>query len=123
MSGKSRIGLKSFCVLMGAFCMVLLTAAAFAENSPEAGAEMIRLEGGFLGKVQFPHRLHQQNTNDCNVCHDMFPKQEGAIEAKQKAGELKKQQVMNDQCIQCHLARQSEGKPSGPADCAGCHQR
>ncbi|MBS3809320.1 MAG: cytochrome c3 family protein [Desulfobacterales bacterium] len=123
MSGKSRIGLTSFCALMGIFCMALLTAAASAESNGETGAEMIRLEGGVLGEVPFPHRLHQRNTNECNVCHDMFPKRRGAIAAKQKAGDLKKQQVMNGQCIKCHQARQSAEKPSGPAGCAGCHQR
>ncbi|MFP3981002.1 MAG: cytochrome c3 family protein [Desulfobacterales bacterium] len=83
----------------------------------------MQLEGGTLGDVPFPHRLHQENVNECSSCHELFPQESGAIRAQQEAGALKKQKVMNDQCIKCHLARSSAGKSAGPTKCGTCHQR
>ncbi len=44
------------------------------------------------------------NTREsCRSCHDPF------------------RQVAHDSCITCHLKASKAKKPSGPADCAGCH--
>ena len=98
-------------------------AAESADKASDLGAENMQLEGGTLGDVPFPHRLHQETVNDCSACHELFPRESGAIRAQQQAGALKKQKVMNDQCIKCHLARSSAGKSAGPTKCGTCHQR
>ena len=100
-----------------------IAAASSEQKASDKGAESMTLEGGTLGDVPFPHRLHQENVNDCSSCHELFPQESGAIRAQQKAGALKKQKVMNDQCIKCHLARSSAGKSAGPTKCGACHQR
>ncbi|MCF8110727.1 MAG: cytochrome c family protein [Desulfobacteraceae bacterium] len=73
--------------------------------------------------MQFPHQLHKQTLGDCSKCHALYSEGKGAIRAAQEAGELKKQQVMNTQCIKCHVERQSVAAPSGPTKCAKCHRR
>ncbi|MCF8037658.1 MAG: cytochrome c family protein [Desulfobacteraceae bacterium] len=100
-----------------------IAAASSGQKASDKGAEAMTLEGGTLGDVPFPHRLHQENVNECSSCHELFPQESGAIRAQQKVGELKKQKVMNDQCIKCHLARSSAGKSAGPTKCGKCHQR
>ncbi|MFO7930359.1 MAG: cytochrome c3 family protein [Thermodesulfobacteriota bacterium] len=125
MGGKNRVCFKGFCVLV----LVLLAAALAAETSEsekdasDKGADMITLRGGAPGDVPFPHGLHQQSLQDCKVCHDSYPEKKDAIIDRQKAGELKKQQVMNNQCIKCHVARQDESRASGPTKCQSCHRR
>lgn len=110
--------------------VVVLWAAVLTEqvsgsekDVSDKGADMITLQGGAPGDVPFPHGLHQESLGDCNVCHDSYPEKKDAILAKQKAGELKRQQVMNSQCINCHLERQSESEASGPTECQKCHRR
>lgn len=120
---------KSGIFLAGVFlsALILNLAAVPAKTSEKLstgmGVEMISLEGGSLGKVGFPHLLHQQALGGCKECHDLYPAENGAISTLQKTGELKRQQVMNTQCIQCHVERQSVSKPAGPTKCAKCHQR
>lgn len=101
-------------------------AAGTSESENDAsdrGADMITLQGGAPGDVPFPHELHQQNLEDCKVCHDSYPEKKDAIRDRQKAGELKRQQVMNSQCIKCHVARRTESRASGPTKCQRCHLR
>jgi len=77
---------------------------------------------GHMGKVQFPHRVHQKTLGNCQICHKLFPKKADAIQSAIKAGTLHKMQVMNDLCKACHQKRKSEGKAAGPTDCRGCHK-
>lgn len=123
MGKKGRICLIVFSVLVMILSIAVRPAETSENDSPGKGAEMISLKGGILGKVPFPHRLHQKALDDCNACHDMFPRQRRAIQAQQEKGELKKQQVMDEVCIKCHVARQSGAEPAGPSQCGSCHQR
>lgn len=119
----SRMYFTVLFALVFVSCTVAFSVDASGKDPQESGAGMINLEGGSLGAVQFPHRLHQQKINDCNACHDLFPREKGAIKAQQEAGKLEKQQVMNIHCIKCHMERNSASKPSGPTQCAKCHRR
>ena len=104
--------------------MVVLTAGAIVVNSvaiENEGAENIELFGGKRGKVPFPHRLHQKNLGDCQICHSVFPQETGAIEELKSAGTLKKKYVMNKLCTKCHKQNKRAGQPSGPTSCKKCH--
>ena len=95
-------------ILLVIFGMVL--PAACAAEKQNMGAEDITLEGGSKGKVPFPHRRHQDNLKDCNICHDTFPQSIGAIDDYKSQGKLKKKQVMNKLCTKCHKAEKRAGK-------------
>ena len=85
------------------------------------GAENIELDGGKKGKVSFPHRQHQKNLVDCQICHSIFPQEAGAIKKLKAQGALKKKYVMNKLCTKCHKEKKKAGQPSGPTKCANCH--
>ena len=87
----------------------------------DPGAENMVLEGGKRGKVPFPHRQHQENLDDCQICHSVFPQDSGAIEKLKAEGTLKKKYVMNKLCTKCHKKTRKAGQPSGPTTCAKCH--
>ena len=87
------------------------------------GAENMVLKGGTRGEVPFPHRQHQKNLGDCQVCHSTFPQEPGVIEALKAKGELKKKYVMNKLCTKCHKEKKKAGQPSGPTTCSKCHMK
>jgi hypothetical protein len=87
------------------------------------GAEKITITSGSMAPVTLPHHLHQKVVNDCNACHDLFPQTLGSITELKNQQKLKKQQVMNGKCIQCHKARKEAGEATGPVECNKCHVR
>jgi len=103
---------------------ISLLSLAFAGSvfAQENGAETIELQGGPMGNVTFPHRLHQEKLKDCEACHKLFPKEAGAIQKLIADGTLKKKEVMND-CEKCHKERKAKGEAAGPTICKGCHKR
>ena len=104
--------------------MVALIAGSSIANSPSIenqGAEKIELDGGKRGKVPFPHRRHQKNLGDCQICHSIFPQEPGAIQELQAQGKLKKKYVMNKLCNKCHKEKIIAGQQSGPITCSKCH--
>jgi len=108
-------------VLTAALISLLLPAATVL--TADNGAENMELYGGSRGKVPFPHRTHQTVLGDCNSCHDLFPQQAGAIEQLKKAGDLKRKQVMNKNCVKCHKTMKKAGSQAGPTTCSKCHVR
>ncbi len=88
-----------------------------------AGASHMIIDGGSKGKVNFDHGHHQKYIGDCNICHTIFPKSEGAIVDLKRKGELKRKQVMNKLCLKCHRAEKMAGNPHGPTTCSKCHVR
>ena len=84
-------------------------------------ATMTLDSAGHMGKVMFPHRLHQKTLHNCQVCHKLFPKEADAIQKGIAAGTLHKMEVMNN-CKACHQKFKSEGKAAGPTNCKGCHK-
>ncbi|CAB1059330.1 hypothetical protein D1BOALGB6SA_4092 [Olavius sp. associated proteobacterium Delta 1] len=112
---KFLLILISMVVLMVASSLVVSLAT---ENQ---GAENIELAGGKRGKVPFPHRQHQKNLADCQICHSVFPQEPGAVQRLKAQGALKKKYVMNKLCTKCHKAKKKAGQPSGPTTCTKCH--
>lgn len=103
------------------FLFVGLSGWAAAQYS---GAEIVVFEKGKMAQVAFPHHLHQEKlNNDCNACHDLFPMKGGVIKEMIVQEKLKKQQVMNSKCIQCHKDRSQAGLSAGPTKCTACHVR
>jgi hypothetical protein len=96
-------------------------AIALGVASENKGTQDILLEGGKRGHVPFPHYRHQENLQDCQICHSVFEQKSGSIEKLKAQGNLKKKYVMNKLCTQCHKQTKKAGKKSGPTTCAKCH--
>lgn len=103
------------------FVAVFVVTALAQEKNENKGAEKMELNAGSKDKVPFPHKMHQEKTADCNVCHKLFPKKQGAIQDLIAQKKLKKKQVMNTVCIKCHKAEKAAGKKAGPTSCSVCH--
>lgn len=125
MAEMNRHMRKIILILLGSAVVTVMGAAALstAQAQADKGAAMMQLESGRLPAAPFPHRLHQETIDDCNACHSMFPQKRGAIKELQAQGKLKKQQVMNKNCIACHKERKMAGKSAGPVSCTDCHAR
>jgi hypothetical protein len=95
-------------LLYGTLVVMLLAGGAMA--TANKGAEQISLDGGSRGNISFPHHLHQNALNNCQVCHTLFPQEKGSIDRLKQQGKLQNKQVMNTLCIQCHKARKKMGK-------------
>jgi hypothetical protein len=108
-----------FALALGGAILAIGTVPA-AENK---GAENMMLAGGSRGEVPFPHLQHQNNLEDCQTCHDLFPQRQGAIEALKSQGKLESKQVMNQLCTGCHREKRRAGEPTGPITCSDCHVR
>ncbi|MBF0112735.1 MAG: cytochrome c3 family protein [Desulfamplus sp.] len=102
--------------------LLVVFAAAIAIAAENRGGEKITVDGGSKGVVNFPHKIHQDELKDCNICHAKFPQELESIKKLKDKKELKKMQVMNEVCLKCHKAYKAEGKPKyGPINCNGCH--
>jgi len=111
--------MKQIIVLMMS-CLFFCT-MVFAMNK---GQGEITLDGGKRGPVPFPHRLHQNKlADDCNACHQLFPKKLGIILQMKAEKKLASKQVMNKHCIKCHKQLRRKNKPHGPTSCRQCHEK
>jgi hypothetical protein len=110
------MGLSALALIAGAAAAVSVAVAV--ENH---GPDKLELDGGNRGKVPFPHRQHQENLGDCQICHFVFPQETGAIEKLKAEGKLKKKYVMNKLCTKCHRDKKKAGQQSGPTTCSKCH--
>ncbi|MBW1915773.1 MAG: cytochrome c3 family protein [Deltaproteobacteria bacterium] len=99
----------------------ILIALSIASAGMNNGEEHKELSGGSRGEVAFPHRMHQENLGDCNICHAIFPQIPGSIEDLKANGKIEKKQVMNKLCIKCHKDEKRAGNKSGPTTCSKCH--
>ena len=115
------MNVKLLLILTTITAMVAGASIAVSLATENPGAENILLKGGKRGKVPFPHRQHQENLVDCQICHSVFPQDFGAIEKLKAEGTLKKKFVMNKLCTKCHKQKKKAGQPSGPTSCAKCH--
>lgn len=107
--------------LRASLLLISFALLAFTPVSEKQGAEEISLYGGKRGDVPFPHRRHQEVIRDCSVCHTLFPREMGVIEAYKKEKKLKAKQVMNKLCVKCHRTKAKAGEPTGPRSCNTCH--
>jgi len=106
---KKNIITKLFIILFFA----LISIAALAEKNEG----IIDIKGGFMGKISFPHMLHGNAVDNCQKCHDMFPKKIGTIQDFKNQKVFKKKHIMTTLCISCHKQKNQ----SGPTMCNGCH--
>lgn len=108
-------------ILLGAcFVFTGFSAGICLGGQNRGGAEM-ELDGGKTGPVPFPHERHQLTLGDCRICHSSFAQKAGAIGEMKSGGQLKKKQVMNKLCIQCHKQKKKAGEKTGPTSCRKCH--
>jgi len=94
-------------------CFIAIIALSIAGEIPK----IIQINGGFMGKIAFPHNLHEVIKNDCNKCHLIFSQKQGIIQELKNKKSLQKKYVMKELCISCH----KQQKNSGPTMCYGCH--
>ena len=92
-------------------------------SAMDRGGESLEIDGGSKGNILFPHRVHQDVLGNCKVCHDFFAQKKGAIAESVTKGDLKKKQIMNKTCIQCHRDRKKAGQSFGPINCNDCHKK
>jgi len=107
--------MKKMIVLLCVVAVVAGTAMfAVADNGP---AE-IKLEGGKMGAITFPHAAHQGKVDDCTKCHHKGVEGDklacsschGVDAAAPKAKD-----AFHDQCKGCHKDM------GGPTKCKECH--
>ena len=115
------MSVKHLLILTAIILIFAGSTIAISLATENLGAENIVLEGGKRGKVPFPHRQHQKNLGDCQICHSVFPQAAGAIEKLKSDGTLKKKYVMNKLCTQCHKKTKKADQKSGPTSCVKCH--
>jgi len=62
-----------------------------------------------IGKVVFPHKMHQEMLQDCTLCH-----------GKNKPGKIEgfNKDAAHKLCKGCH-----EAKKTGPVKCFDCHKK
>ncbi len=101
------------------FSVLAFAGAAFAGGNGQA---TMKLKGGSMGDVPFPHKAHQDSLKNCDLCHKMFPKEAGAIEKAIADGKLKKKEVMKA-CETCHKETKAKGAAAGPTSCRDCHKK
>jgi hypothetical protein len=106
--------------LFGVMVVVMIYTGTVLGVEVYKGAESMVLQGGRFGDVPFAHVKHHLAVEDCNACHNLFPKQKGSIDQLKASGQLRSQEVMG-QCTSCHLTKDRKGKKSGPTSCSGCH--
>jgi hypothetical protein len=115
------MNMKLLLILMSMVALMTVSFMAVSLATENQGAEHIELDGGRRGDVPFPHRLHQKNLADCQICHSEFAQEPGIIEKLKTQGALKKKYVMNKLCTKCHREKKKAGQPSGPTSCRTCH--
>ena len=115
------MNVKLILILITMSALIAGTSITVCLATENPGADNMVLEGGKRGKVPFPHRQHQKNLGDCQICHSVFPQDSGAIEKLKAEGTLKKKYVMNKLCTKCHKETKKAGRKSGPAKCSTCH--
>lgn len=109
---------------VAAAAVILFFSVVMASAMANHGPEEFSLDGGSKGKIDFPHKMHQDALdNDCQACHSVFPKELGVIKKMKKSKELKRKQVMNKTCIKCHKDFKKAGKSYGPISCNDCHKK
>ncbi|MCP3900792.1 MAG: cytochrome c3 family protein, partial [Desulfobacteraceae bacterium] len=88
---------------------LIIFSCAIAVAVQNQGKKDIKIDGGKKGVVNFPHHQHQNQIDDCNKCHDVFPQTPKSIQVLIADGKLKKKQVMNKTCLKCHRTMKKAG--------------
>jgi len=107
---------------LAVFFIITILSPLLLFAAQDRGAKEIRLSGGKIGDVSFPHRIHQVVLKDCAKCHNLFSQTSGSIEKLKANKKLEIKQVMK-QCKDCHKAKKDAGKKTGPTGCKACHDK
>lgn len=88
--------------------VAMLAVTAFAGAAFAAGPETIELPAS-MGKISFPHKMHQEMLKDCTKCH-----------ANAKGGKIEGfgKEWAHKTCKGCHAAMKK-----GPTSCKDCHKK
>lgn len=86
--------------IIAMFALTAFAGTAFAGDIIDLPASM--------GKVPFPHKMHQENLKDCKKCHSAAPG---------KIAELNKEWA-HKTCKGCHAELKK-----GPTSCKECHKK
>ncbi len=105
----------------GVVLIIIVFISVFALSLFSEG-DVIKLKGGGLGDVDFPHQQHQKALTDCGLCHNQIPKVKDAIQKQIADNKIKKKDVMNH-CIECHKDKEAKKIKSGPTKCKECHKK
>ena len=62
-----------------AIAAMVIFGAAFVIAAENRGGETLKVDGGSKGIVSFPHKTHQDQLKDCNICHSVFAQEMGVI--------------------------------------------
>ncbi len=136
---QKKAHVKQLAVWTAAAIMIFFAAEAVASVDTSTAdeqprADMITIDGmktfGPLERasVEFLHDKHtetlKKDGKDCLACH-IQDKTSGKLSIKFQRTEDKDRQTVMDTyhkgCISCHNELLSEGKSSGPVECAECH--
>jgi len=117
------MNMKLLLILISMVALMAVSSIAVSLAAENQGAENIVLQGGKRGNISFPHRQHQKNLGDCQICHSVFAQEPGVIQKLKTQGALKQKYVMNKLCTKCHRERKKAGQPSGPTACNQCHNK
>lgn len=124
---KRRMGLGSFLVCL--FSMLLIATIGFAQKkAPDTIT--LKMEGGKLAPVSFPHSLHVEKQKiECAKCHhkEQDPTQpEQCVKCHPVTGAKEGVPVFKDayhkQCIDCHKEVVAKGNKA-PTKCTECHKK
>ncbi len=113
-----KLSIQLICIIVGTGIFLAPALGLCGQGKKE-----MHLDGGKTGAVAFDHHLHQAVVGDCMVCHKSFPQKEGALNDAKASGKLKRKQVMNATCIECHKAKKKAGDKHGPVSCNACHKK
>ena len=87
--------------IVALFAMVAFASTAFA-------GDVIEFAAPKMGKVTFPHKVHQALLKDCKKCHEKAPGKIAGFD-KDAAHKL---------CKTCHTDMKK-----GPTGCKDCHKK
>lgn len=102
-------------IVLALFVVALFSAVVSAEMK-----DSYEFSGGAMGKVAFPHKLHQEKLGDCKVCHhkDEAGKEQDCSKCHTKDSKVKAKDAFHNSCKKCHT---EQGK--GPKGCKDCHKK
>ncbi len=99
---------------------VVVIVAAFVFSALAFAQDNYEFKGGAMGKVAFPHKLHQEKLGDCKVCHhkDEAGKEQKCGTCHTADSKVKMKDAAHNSCQKCH---KDQGK--GPKGCKECHKK
>lgn len=100
--------------------LAIFVAAIFSTLVSAAMQDTYEFKGGAMGKITFPHKMHQEKLGDCKICHhkNEAGKEQSCFECHSKDSKVKAKDAFHNRCKKCHT---EQGK--GPKSCKECHKK